>query len=162
MNGIGFCSFSWHCRTAAVAQQVVPAAAGPITLEQALALARANEPSFAAAAANSRVAAIDHSIARAALLPNVNYHNQVLYTQPNGAVNGGGPVGSQAAPRFIANNAVREYASQGVITETLGTATSDRGLARCRCCFRSCGRAGDCPPRTGRYCDRPLLPGAGR
>ena len=48
------------------------------------------------------------------------YHNQVLYTQPNGSINGGGPVGSQAAPRFIANNAVREYASQGVVTETLG------------------------------------------
>ena len=50
----------------------------------------------------------------------MTYHNQVLYTQPNGAINGGGPVGSQAAPRFIANNAVREYASQGVVTETLG------------------------------------------
>ena len=89
-----------------------------ITLEQAIALARANEPNFAAAAANARVAALDHSIARAALLPNATYHNQVLYTQPNGAFNGSGPVGSQAAPRFIANNAVREYASQGVVTET--------------------------------------------
>src|ERR1700723_2385180 len=108
--------------TPVVAQQVVPVPAGPITLEQAIALARANEPSFAAAAANSRVATIDHSIARAALLPSVTYHNQVLYTQPNGAVNGGGPVGSQAAPRFIANNAVREYASQGVVNETLGLA----------------------------------------
>src|ERR1700733_14708433 len=106
--------------TAAVAQQVVPVPAGPITLEQAIALARANEPGFAAAAANARVASIDHSIARAGLLPNVGYHNQVLYTQPNGAINGGGPVGSQAAPRFIANNAVREYASQGVVTETFG------------------------------------------
>src|ERR1700678_1503163 len=104
---------------AALAQQAAPTPTA-ITLEQAIALARANEPGFAAAAANSRVAAIDHSIARAALLPSVNYHNQVLYTQPNGAINGGGPVGSQAAPRFIANNAVREYASQGVVTETFG------------------------------------------
>jgi outer membrane protein TolC len=39
---------------------------------------------------------------------------------PTAQFNGGGPVGSQAAPRFIANNAVREYASQGVVTETLG------------------------------------------
>jgi len=89
-------------------------------LQQAIARARENEPSFAAAVANQRVAALDHSIARAALLPNVSYHNQVLYTQPNGARNGGGPVGSQSAPRFIANNAVREYASQGVVNETLG------------------------------------------
>jgi outer membrane protein TolC len=91
-----------------------------VTLEQAIALARANEPGFAAAVANQRVSALDHSIARAALLPGVSYHNQALYTQANGASNGGGPVGSQAAPRFIANNAVREYASQGVVSETLG------------------------------------------
>jgi len=104
---------------AALAQQAVPTPTS-ITLEQAIALARANEPSFAAAAANKRVTALDHSIAQAALLPGVSYHNQVLYTQPNGAINGGGPVGSQAAPRFIANNAVREYASQGVVTETFG------------------------------------------
>src|ERR1700734_320921 len=104
---------------AAFAQQTgtVPAS---ITLEQAIALARANEPNFAAAAANKRVTALDHSIATAALLPNVSYHNQVLYTQPNGAFNQSGPDGNQAAPRFIANNAVREYASQGVITETFG------------------------------------------
>src|ERR1700677_2534383 len=109
---------------AALAQQAAPAPTSitptAITLEQAIALARANEPSFAAAAANKRVTALDHSIAQAALLPNVSYHNQVLYTQPNGAFNGSGPVGSQAAPRFIANNAVREYASQGVVTETFG------------------------------------------
>lgn len=104
---------------AALAQQGAPAPTS-ITLEQAIALARANEPNFAAAAANKRVTALDHSIAQAALLPGVSYHNQVLYTQPNGAINGGGPVGSQAAPRFIANNAVREYASQGVVTETFG------------------------------------------
>jgi outer membrane protein TolC len=109
---------------AALAQQAAPAPTSitptAITLEQAIALARANEPSFAAAAANKHVTALDHSIAQAALLPGVSYHNQVLYTQPNGATNGGGPVGSQAAPRFIANNAVREYASQGVVTETFG------------------------------------------
>jgi outer membrane protein TolC len=109
---------------AALAQQAAPTPTSitptAITLEQAIALARANEPSFAAAAANKRVTALDHSIAQAALLPGVSYHNQVLYTQPNGATNGGGPVGSQAAPRFIANNAVREYASQGVVTETFG------------------------------------------
>jgi outer membrane protein TolC len=96
------------------------AASAPVTLGQAIALARVNEPAFAAAAANARVAALDHTIARAALLPGVTYHNQALYTQPNGGFNGGGPVGSQAAPRFIANNAIREYASQGVVTDTLG------------------------------------------
>jgi outer membrane protein TolC len=106
--------------TGAVGQQMSGPPPGAVTLDQAIALARANEPSFAAAAANARVAAIDHSIATAALLPSVSYHNQVLYTQANGAHNGGGPLGNQPAPRFIANNAVREYASQGSINETLG------------------------------------------
>ena len=36
--------------TAGFAQQVNTAPSGPITLEQAIALARANEPTFAAAA----------------------------------------------------------------------------------------------------------------
>jgi outer membrane protein TolC len=119
--------FALACSLAsAVAQQVhgAPAATasptGPISLEQAITLARANEPSFAAAAANARVATLDHTIAQSALLPNVLYHNQALYTQANGAFNGSGPVGSQSAPRFIANNAVREYASQAVISDTLG------------------------------------------
>ena len=106
--------------TSAMAQQPTPNT--PVTLQQAIARARENEPNFAAAAANQRVASLDRSIARAALLPNASYHNQVLYTQPNGSRNGSGPVGSQAAPRFIANNAVREYASQGVVNETLGLA----------------------------------------
>src|ERR1700749_2946438 len=106
--------------SSAMAQQPLPSTS--ITLQQAIARARENEPSFAAAVANQHVAALDHSIAVAALLPNASYHNQVLYTQPNGARNGSGPVGSQAAPRFIANNAVREYASQGAVNETLGLA----------------------------------------
>jgi outer membrane protein TolC len=49
------------------------------------------------------------------------YHTQVLYTQANGLQNQAGQgAASQPAPRFIANNAVREYASQGVVSETLG------------------------------------------
>lgn len=47
--------------------------------------------------------------------------NQLLYTQPNGLVNQAGQGASaQPAPRFIANNAVREYASLGIVSETLG------------------------------------------
>ena len=93
-----------------------------LTLAQALALARANEPAFAAAYAASRSAGLDRSIARAGLLPTASYHNQFLYTQPNGAQNQAGSVGTQSAPRFIANNTVHEYVSQGVVTETLGLA----------------------------------------
>jgi outer membrane protein TolC len=104
------------------AQQAPAVSAAPtsINLEEAISRARANEPGFAAALAASRVSALDHSIARSALLPSAVYHNQYLYTQPNGSTNQAGANGSQAAPRFISNNAVREYASQGIVTETIG------------------------------------------
>ena len=99
-----------------------PGAAPVITLEEAIHRAQANEPSYAASAAEARVAKLDRSIARAGLLPDATYHNQYLYTQPNGVANQAGQTGSQQAPIFIANNAVREYASQGVFNETLGLA----------------------------------------
>ena len=96
---------------------------GPIviSLEEAIRRAEANEPQFAAALADSRSAGLDRSIARAGLLPSAVYHNQALYTQPNGQQNQAGQgVGSQPSPKFIANNAVREYASQALINETVG------------------------------------------
>jgi outer membrane protein len=97
-----------------------PTATPAISLDEALSRARASEPAFAAARAASRTAAIDHSIAKAALLPSVTYHNAFQYTQPNGATNQAGSSGTQSAPKFIANNAVHEYASQGIVNETLG------------------------------------------
>jgi outer membrane protein len=103
---------------------------GPaITLDQALSLARTNEPTFAAAVATSKTAQLDRSIARSALLPSVVYHNQYLYTQPNGTTNQGGTAGTQPSPKFIANNTVHEYVSQGIVTETLGL-TQYSALAR--------------------------------
>ena len=67
------------------APQSTPVAAQPpaaaITLDDAIARARANEPVFAAAVAASRNAALDQSIARAAMLPNAVYNNQFIYTQ---------------------------------------------------------------------------------
>lgn len=98
---------------ASVVQPVV------ITLDEAVRRAEANEPNYANAAAQNRIAGLDRSIARGGLLPSVVYHNQALYTQGNGladqAVQG-------TAPKFIANNAVREYASQAQVNETLGFA----------------------------------------
>ncbi len=107
---------------AAVPTEAASSAGTAISLDEAISRARANEPNFAAAAAAARIAGLDRSIARAGLLPTAVYHNQFLYTQPNGARNGAGAIGSQSAPRFIANNTVHEYASQGVVTETLGLA----------------------------------------
>lgn len=92
-----------------------------ITLEEAIHRAQSSDANYAAAVAASRTAALDRNIAYANLLPNAIYHNQALYTQSNGARNQAGQgVSSQAAPKFIANNAVHEYASQLNVNETLG------------------------------------------
>ena len=94
-----------------------------ITLDEALKRAQSSEPTFAAALADSKVAGLDRAIARAGLLPSVTYHNQGLYTQPNGLTNQAGQgVSPQPSPIFIANNAVREYASQAVVNEEIGLA----------------------------------------
>lgn len=74
-----------------------------LTLQEALRLARENNAQFQAAQADGRLAREDRVQARAALLPGINYNNQFLYTQGNGSPSG----------RFIANNAVHEYVSQG-------------------------------------------------
>ncbi|WP_260472639.1 TolC family protein [Edaphobacter aggregans] len=101
----------------AAATSTSPAATVSISLNDAIQRAQANEPAFAAIAAETKATQLDRSIAKAALLPSLDYHNQFLYTQPNGEVT---QVGGQAAPRFIANNAVHEYTSQATVNETLG------------------------------------------
>lgn len=102
-----------------VAQPVTQPAV--ITLEEAIQRAQQSDPAYAAAKADSKVSALDRSNAWAAILPSAVYHNQGLYTQPNGLHNQAGQgVTSQPAPRFIANNAVREYASQLSANETIG------------------------------------------
>jgi outer membrane protein TolC len=110
--------------TAQSSVQVAPASQPVlITLDEALKRAQSSEPTFAAALADSKVAGLDRAIARAGLLPSVTYHNQALYTQPNGLTNQAGQgVSPQPSPIFIANNAVREYASQAVINEEIGLA----------------------------------------
>lgn len=111
------------CVNPALSQTAASAVQGPavITLQEAIHRAQANEPVFAAAVAQGKSSVLDRSIAKSALLPSVIYHNQVLYTQPNGLLNQAGQgAGAQPSPRFIANNAVREYASQAVVNETIG------------------------------------------
>jgi outer membrane protein TolC len=102
------------------AQEPAPSTPIAISLTEAIQRAQQNEPEFASTLAVQKSASIDGYLAKSALLPSVIYHNQVLYTQPNGLTNQGGQIGSQAAPVFIANNAVREYASQASINETIG------------------------------------------
>ena len=92
-----------------------------ISLEEALRRAEANEPTFAAATAESRALALDRTNARAALLPTAVDHNQAIYTQPNGVpASRIGQTTGAPSPIFIANNAIREYAIQGLVNETVG------------------------------------------
>jgi len=97
-----------------------------ITLEEAIHRAEGNEPTYAAALAQSKVSSLDRLIARNGLLPGVVYHNQYLYTQGTGLH--AQSTGSAIPQVFIANNAVHEYTSQASINETFGLA----GLAGVR------------------------------
>jgi len=110
----------------------------PITLEEAIHLAEANEPAFAASLAESRAAALERRNAKASLLPSVTAHNQYLFTESNHTKSSTGPAGAdQSLPIFIANNAVHEYTSQGVVNETVGLA----GVAAVRLADANAARA---------------------
>lgn len=119
----GICLVFPQCRAQAVPPgSAVQAPLPTLTLDQAIAAAMSNDPLYASSAAANGTAEMDHALARGALLPNAGTHGQYLYTQPNGVRNQAGQVGSQAAPRFIANNAIREYAAQVMVNETIGMA----------------------------------------
>jgi outer membrane protein TolC len=80
-----------------------------LTLQDALARAKANDPQFRAALTDLGVAHQDTVQSRAQLLPNVNYNMQFIYTQGNGTATG----------RFLANNGVHEYIAQGNVHQAL-------------------------------------------
>lgn len=88
-------------------------AAIPLSLADALAGARKNNPQFQAALVQLGVARQDRVQARAALLPSVDYNNTYLYTQGNRTLTG----------VFVANNGVHEYLSQGVAQQVIGLAS---------------------------------------
>src|SRR5437879_222136 len=83
-----------------------------VTLQDALDRARSYSPEFHAAWTEQGLAHEDKVQARASLLPSVNYVNQVIYTQP----------APGNAPRFIANNGVREYVALGNAHQALDPA----------------------------------------
>lgn len=99
-----------------------PATAPSITLDEAVRRARLLDHNYVSAVVDKGTADANQTIARAALLPNVDFHNQATYTQPQRPYTNAGTVDSSIAPVFIANNAVREYVSQGVVTESIGVA----------------------------------------
>jgi len=93
-----------------------PSSGAPLrlTLQDALALARKNEPMYNSAVTAAGLAGETRAQSRDALLPNVNFTTSIIYTQSNG-VNG--------VVRYIANNAVHEYISQGNVHQVLDLAS---------------------------------------
>ena len=83
-----------------------------ISLARAIELARANSTVYNAALTEAGSAQEDRTQARDALLPQVSYNNEYLYTQAN----------QLGQVRFIANNAVHEYVSQGNVHESIDVA----------------------------------------
>ena len=99
-----------------------PQAAPPvtITLDEAIARAQKSEANYAAAVAAGRSAAQDRNIAFSNLLPSVVYQNQGIYTQPQKPYSKA--ASTEPTQIYIANNGIREYLSQGVVSETIGLA----------------------------------------
>jgi outer membrane protein TolC len=84
-----------------------------LTLADALDRARNNSVVYQAAVTDAQIAHEDKKQSVASLLPSVNYNNSAIYTQGTG-------VDDQI--KFIANNAVHEYISQGNVHQTLDIA----------------------------------------
>jgi outer membrane protein TolC len=100
-------------------QAAAPSAPAPgaplrLTLQDALALARKNEPTYNAVATASGVAGETRAQSRDALLPAVNFNTAAIYTQGSIAPN---------SVKFIANNAPHEYISQGNVHQMLDLAS---------------------------------------
>ena len=101
-----------------------------LTLADALARAKTNNPQFQAALMQLGLSREDRVQARAALLPGVDYNNGFIYTEGNRTPSG----------VFIANNGVHEYVSQGAVQQTVGVgqfadyrrASAAQALARAR------------------------------
>ena len=92
-----------------------PASTAPVTLTLQDALQRAKKvnPDYRAAQTEYGLAKEDKVQSRAALLPNVNYTTSFIYTQGHGIPDVG---------RFVANNGVHEYISQGTVHQEFSLA----------------------------------------
>jgi outer membrane protein TolC len=90
-----------------------------ITLQDALQRARLNDPQYRSAAVTELgLAREDRVQARAGLLPGVNYNTSFIYTEGTGQPASCAP-SPAGCPKFIANNGVHEYISQGDVHEAL-------------------------------------------
>lgn len=106
-------------QSATLSENAAPTSPAPtaaplrLTMQDALARARKSSMVYQAAVTDAGVAREDKNLARDALLPSVNYNNSAIYSQG---------IGRPPTVRFIANNAVHEYLSQGNAHEVIDVA----------------------------------------
>jgi len=84
-----------------------------LTLQDALERAKKINPEYRSAVTEFGLAKEDKVQSRAALLPNVNFTTSFLYTEGNGT----------PSARYIANNGVHEYISQGNVHQEFSLAS---------------------------------------
>ncbi|HET7107687.1 MAG TPA: TolC family protein [Candidatus Acidoferrum sp.] len=101
-------------KQAAAPSSPAPGAPLRLSLQEALALARKNEPTYNSVATAAGVAGETRAQSRDALLPSVNFNTAAIYTQGSNEPN---------SVRFIASNAPHEYISQGNVHQTLDLAS---------------------------------------
>src|SRR5262249_37726234 len=116
--------YSWQCVSFCLllvhglfAQEKPPSSAGNpvrLTLQEALRRGQHNSVVYQAAVTDAKLASEDTKQAIAGLLPGVSYNNSAIFTQSNGV---------DGQVRFIANNALHEYISQGNVHEALSVAS---------------------------------------
>src|SRR5437899_2749423 len=99
-------------KQAAAPTSATPGAPLRLTLQDALALARKNEPAYNSVVTAAGVAGETRAQSRDALLPSANFNTSIIYTQSN-----------NGTVRFIANNAPHEYISQGNVHQILDLAS---------------------------------------
>src|SRR5258707_205271 len=111
-------------KQAAAPSSQTPGAPLRLTLQDALALARKNEPTYNSVVTAAGVASETRAQTRDALLPSVNFTTSDIFTQANHNPAFGGVV-------FIANNSPHEYISQGNVHQQLDLASWEnyRGAA---------------------------------
>src|SRR6202166_2889575 len=90
-----------------------------ITLQDALERARVNDPQYHSALTDLGVARQDRVQARAGLLPNITHNNSFIYTEGTGQPLVCAVSSTCPTSRFVANNGVHEYISQGNAHEAL-------------------------------------------
>jgi outer membrane protein len=103
-TGLSGAVFQLQLSAQAAAQGVAPQENPPLTLQQALTLARTNSQQLRSAQIAAQLATEDRVQARAALLPGVNGFLQHIYTEPNGTPSG----------VFVANDGPHVYNAQAV------------------------------------------------